>query len=134
MRVLTLLLVAFTLGSVQEERAHAIALVGGTVVDVSAFGTSTVDIPDAAVIVENGRIAGVGPRRSTMIPRGAEVIDVSGKCIVPGSSDVFGTINNADLLVVDADPTVDVANLKRISRLMLAGTRIDRGALLHAGK
>jgi len=36
--------------------------------------------------------------------------------------------------VLDADPTVDIANLKKIDRLMLAGTLIDRAALLHAGK
>ena len=35
----------------------------------------------------------------------------------------------ADLLVLDADPTVDLANLKRISRLMLAGDLIDRDAI-----
>jgi imidazolonepropionase-like amidohydrolase len=41
---------------------------------------------------------------------------------------------NADLLVLDADPTVDVANVKRIDRVMLAGALIDRAALLHAGR
>ena len=35
------------------------------------------------------------------------------------------------LLVLDADPTVDVANLRKISRLMLAGALIDRAALLQ---
>ncbi len=40
----------------------------------------------------------------------------------------------ADLLVLDADPTVDVANVKRIGRVMLAGALIDRDALLHAGR
>jgi imidazolonepropionase-like amidohydrolase len=59
-------------------------LVGGTVVDVSAFGTATADIPDSVVTVENGRIAAVGRRGSIAIPRGAEVIDVTGKFIVPG--------------------------------------------------
>ena len=34
-------------------------------------------------------------------------------------------------VVVDADPTVDVANLKKISRVMLGGTLIDREALLQ---
>jgi hypothetical protein len=41
---------------------------------------------------------------------------------------------HADLLVLDADPTVDVANVKRIDRLILAGTLIDRAALLSAGR
>ena len=41
---------------------------------------------------------------------------------------------NADLLVLDADPTADISNAKRIDRLMVAGTLIDRAALLRAGK
>ena len=41
---------------------------------------------------------------------------------------------NADLLVLDADPVVDVANIKKIDRVMLAGALIDRAALLHAGR
>ena len=41
---------------------------------------------------------------------------------------------NADLLVLDADPTADIANVKRIDRVMVAGALIDRAALLRAGK
>ena len=63
-------------------------------VDVSAFGTSTADIRDAVVIVEHGRITAAGTRRATKIPRGAELIDTTGKFIVPGLHDVFATINS----------------------------------------
>src|SRR5258705_2216326 len=97
MRSLTLRLLALSFiitGGVQERPGRAVALVGGTVVDVSAFGTSTADIRDAAVIVEAGRITYVGARRTTRIPRGAVMIDVTGKFIVPGLHDVFATINN----------------------------------------
>ena len=41
---------------------------------------------------------------------------------------------NADLLVLDADPTVDVVNVKKIERVMLAGSLIDRAVLLRAGR
>lgn len=41
---------------------------------------------------------------------------------------------NADLLVLDADPTVDVVNVKKIERVMLAGSLIDRAALQRAGR
>lgn len=37
----------------------------------------------------------------------------------------------ADLLVLDADPTVDIANLKRIRHVVLAGELLDRAALLR---
>ncbi len=73
-------------------------------VDLSAFGTSTDDIRDG-VVVQNGRITAAGPRRSTVVPRGAEVIDATGTFIV-----------------------------KRIDRVMLAGALIYRAALLHAGR
>ena len=37
----------------------------------------------------------------------------------------------ADLLVLDADPTLDVANLARIRHVVLAGELLDRAALLR---
>jgi len=43
-------------------------------------------------------ITAVGPRASTAIPPGTEVIDVSGKFIVPGLTDVFATIDRGALL------------------------------------
>jgi len=45
-----------------------------------------------------------------------------------------GTIEagaDADVLVLDADPTIDVANLKRIRHLILGGRPIDREALVR---
>jgi Amidohydrolase family len=94
MRIVTLVLCAVVIGAGQENRAHSIAFVGGTVVDVSAFGRGTGDIRDSVVIVQNGRITAVGTRRATKIPRDAEAIDATGKFIVPGLHDVFATIDN----------------------------------------
>src|SRR3954470_12004439 len=94
MRIVSLVLCALTLASVQENRPHSIAFVGATVVDVSSFGKGTSDLRDSVVIVENGRITAVGRRRGTKIARDAEVIDASGKFIVPGLNDVFATIDN----------------------------------------
>src|SRR4051812_6431724 len=94
MRVGLLVLLGVIVASAQGQPSRVIALVGGTVVDVSAFGPSPRDLADAAVVVENGRITAVGSRRSTVVPRGAEVIDATGKFIVPGLHDVFSTIDN----------------------------------------
>jgi imidazolonepropionase-like amidohydrolase len=56
------------------------ALVGGT-----AYVSPDADsIGDSVVLVENGRIAGVGSRRSTRIPRGSQIIDCSGLSITAG--------------------------------------------------
>ena len=49
-----------------------------------------------------------------------------------GLADSLGTIapgKVADLLVVDADPTADVANLRRISQVFKAGMSVNRAAL-----
>ena len=94
MRIVTFVLWAVLIGAFQERPAHSVALVGATVVDLSAFGSGTGDIRDSVVIVGNGRITAVGTRRATKIPRGAEVIDATGKFIVPGLHDVFATIDN----------------------------------------
>jgi hypothetical protein len=73
---------------------HPLAIVGGTVVDVSAFGSSHHDLADAIVLIRGGRIEAVGPRRSVPIPKDAQVLDAAGAFIVPGLSDVYATINN----------------------------------------
>jgi imidazolonepropionase-like amidohydrolase/Tol biopolymer transport system component len=45
-------------------------------------------IADGAVVVTDGRIVAVGPRASVALPKGAKVVDVTGKTIIPGLVDV----------------------------------------------
>ena len=71
-----------------------LALVGGTIVDVSAGGTSTADIRDAVVIIQGGEIVAAGPRSSTRIPTGAGVVTIAGAYVVPGLEDVFAGLNS----------------------------------------
>jgi hypothetical protein len=94
MRIVTLALWAVLIIAFQGRSEHSIAFVGGTVVDLSAFGRATGDIRNSVVIVRSGRITVVGTRRATKIPRGTEVIDATGKFIVPGLHDVFAAIDN----------------------------------------
>ena len=79
-----------------------LVLAGGTVIDVTDWGRSAKDLQDAIVIVQDGRIADVGPRALVPIPPGAQVIDCSGKYLIPGLVDGFAGMNsqgqaNADL-------------------------------------
>jgi len=67
----------------------ALVLAGGTVVDVTDWGHSAKDIPDAVVIVRDGRIIDVGSRMAVTIPKGARVIDCSGKFLIPGLVDGY---------------------------------------------
>ena len=88
---LLLLLAAVVLSASPEP---PLAIVGGTVVDVSASGTSSRDVADATVLIRGGRIEAVGPRRNVPIPKDARVLDAKGAFIVSGLSDVYATINN----------------------------------------
>jgi hypothetical protein len=79
-----------------------LVLAGGTIVDVTDWGRSAKDQPDSIVIVQNGRITDAGSRATVPIPKGARVIDCTGKYIVPGLVDGFAGMSsqgeaNADL-------------------------------------
>jgi hypothetical protein len=71
-----------------------LVLAGGTVVNVSEWGRSARDLLDAIVIVRDGRITDVGSREAISIPKGAHVIDCSGKFLIPGLVDGFAGMNS----------------------------------------
>lgn len=80
--LLTLTLItALTWGTVASAQA-TIALVGGTLVD-----PRTASIPNASIVVRDGRIVCAGTRAKCPAPSGARVVDVSGKFITPGLID-----------------------------------------------
>lgn len=61
----------------------SLAIVGATLVDLS--GRS--NITDSVVLIEGNKIKAVGPRARIRLPRGVEVIDASGKYVIPGLVD-----------------------------------------------
>jgi imidazolonepropionase-like amidohydrolase len=69
------------LGTVE---AGVFALSGARLID----GTGRPPIDDATIVVREGRIAAVGPRSSTPVPRGVRVRDVKGQTIAPGLWDM----------------------------------------------
>jgi len=74
--------------------ANILVLSGGTVVDVTEWGHSAKDLQDSVVIIRDGRITDVGPRITTAIPKGARVLDCTGKYIIPGLVDGFAGMNS----------------------------------------
>ena len=81
-------------GQLKPSAAEPLVLVGGTVVDVTDWGHSAKDMQDAVVIVRDGRITDVGPRGAITIPKGARVIDCTGKYLIPGLVDGFAGMNS----------------------------------------
>ena len=74
--------------------SETIALVGGTVIDVSGFGNSFRDIYKSVVLIEGDRIAAVGDKRSLRIPEEAKIVDLKGKYVLPGLVDGFAALDN----------------------------------------
>lgn len=72
-------------GPAEKDR---LALVGGTVIS----GVGDAALPDAVVIIRNGRIDAVGSRADVPIPESAEIVDVTGRWILPGLIDGHGHV------------------------------------------
>lgn len=69
----------------QDERATAYT--GATV--VNATGQT---ISDGVLVIRGGKIVAVGPRSTTRVPADAQVVDVTGKVIMPGIVDTHSHI------------------------------------------
>lgn len=64
------------------------AFVGARIID----GTGADPTEDGVVVVRDGRIEAVGPRASTTVPDGAEVVDVTGLTLTPGLLNAHGHV------------------------------------------
>jgi hypothetical protein len=77
-----------------DEVLPAIALTGGTLIDLSNSGDSTHDIPNAVVVLRAGKIEAAGPAALVKIPKNARTIDYRGTYILPGLVDGFAGLNS----------------------------------------
>lgn len=71
-----------------ETGTPALAIVGATVID----GSGAEPLPDATVIVRDGRIEAVGPAAETEVPADAEALDAAGKYLIPGLINAHGHV------------------------------------------
>jgi imidazolonepropionase-like amidohydrolase len=81
---LALVLEAFLLVSCLSSPLATLAITHVTVID-AAHGTEQ---SDSTVLVSSTHIAAVGPSSSVPIPRGAKVLDATGKFLIPGLADM----------------------------------------------
>ena len=83
-----------------QTKSQTIVLKGGKLLTIT-HGV----IPNGVLVIENGKIAAVGPAASTKVPAGAKVIDVTGMTVYPGLIDSESELG---LVEISADPmTVD---------------------------
>ena len=62
-----------------------VALVGARIITMAGQDGGVIE--DGVVVINNNRIAAVGPRASTQIPAGARQVDLAGRTIMPGLID-----------------------------------------------
>ena len=65
------------------------AIVGARLVD----GTGAAPTSDSVILVNGDRITAAGPRARVQVPRGATVVNASGKTVIPGLVDVHCHLN-----------------------------------------
>jgi imidazolonepropionase-like amidohydrolase len=82
---LLLLLLFSACGSLPPENPKPIiAIVGAKLIDGGDAGP----IQDSVIVIEGTRIRAAGPRSSTPVPQGGEIVDGAGKVIIPGLVDL----------------------------------------------
>ncbi len=73
-----------------DSSGDAVAYVGATLID----GTGSPALPDAVLVVEEGRVAVVGASGEVNIPRGATEVDLSGQFVMPGLIDAHAHVGD----------------------------------------
>ena len=74
------LAVALVIGASNAAEAQTTALRGARVID----GRGGAPLDNATIVISDGRIVAIGASAETPVPSGAEVVDYTGKTIIPG--------------------------------------------------
>ena len=90
MRVLCALCVSFTHAGIAAADTKVFA--GARIFD----GSGKAVIDRGSIVVEDGKIAAVGPSDKVKAPKGARTIDVSGKTITPGLINAHGHVSDVE--------------------------------------
>ena len=125
--------------------SRPLAITGATLID----GTGAPPLPDATVVIEDGRFSRVGPAAATPLPDGAEVLDARGKFLIPGLVDMHVHVGPPQeehlpvFLAAGVTTVMDlggqVADLQSYRAAVTSGTRLGprlyfAGPLLEEGE
>ncbi len=80
----------FSLFSALAASAQVRVLTHATLID----GTGAAPVPDATIVIRGEKITAIGPSSKIKTPSGAEVVDLTGKVIVPGIINLHGHVGN----------------------------------------
>ena len=75
------------------------AFTGATLID----GTDHAPVPNATIVVRDGRIVAAGPANAVSIPAGAQRVSLSGKTVIPGIINAHGHVTDPKDLQTYAD-------------------------------
>ncbi|MEE8438482.1 MAG: hypothetical protein V3S07_02760, partial [Micropepsaceae bacterium] len=78
--VFAALLMAGSTATVGAQGQQVVVIQGGTLID----GLGGAPIANSVIVIEGDRISAVGAAGQVDVPNGAEVIDASGKWVLPG--------------------------------------------------
>jgi imidazolonepropionase-like amidohydrolase len=78
-----------TTTSVAAQQTAPRAFTGATLID----GTDRAPVPNATILVLDGRVAAAGPASSVKIPAGVERVALGGKTVIPGIVNAHGHVN-----------------------------------------
>lgn len=76
----------------KKQSEPIVAFVGGQLID----GTGRTPVDDVVLLISNGAILDVGTSSSITVPEHAEIMDVSGKTIIPGLINAHGHIGGTE--------------------------------------
>lgn len=91
-RILTVILLASVCATAETRVLQHFTLIDGT---------GREPLPDASMILDNGRIQWVGPSGQLKMPKGAEMVDLTGKFVMPGIINLHGHVGNVVDLTQD---------------------------------
>jgi imidazolonepropionase-like amidohydrolase len=87
-KLITVLVVLASTAGAQNGPIKAFS--GATLID----GTDRAPVPNATILVRDGRIVAAGPASSVSIPAGAERVSLNGKTVIPGIINAHGHVNS----------------------------------------